>query len=356
MNKKIFIILGVVVVFVLGAYFWGNKNKQVVKVSKVNEERTEIVENKETVPLESINRRIAGQNQAAISESEYTSDELTFVDCLAMNKPLDSKTWQEGDSRVYKCADQPAKALDYPLPDGSCRNPIIPLSCFDGTGQGAALYEDASGCLKYKCLKGVCAFNAVPRIINCQANDTFRPTADYWWDQEGCFSVCAGTDRAAWVNTPINNLCLDEPELSFTGYFPNEAFYPEYYRRDGAIQQAAKVQRVEKRCSDDKEVKKYELWLKAINDKGAKQTYCNFICRGRKTEQCVLDGTADTYVDEWCLDQNGNRINPDNPAVAAVCPVAKKPVCASGTKVYEYTDYTGCEKYACTPTSVERYD
>lgn len=37
--------------------------------------------------------------------------------------------------------------------------------------------------------------------------------------------------------------------------------------------------------------------------------YCNYICRNRYEEQCILDGSFDTYYEEWCEDASGNRID-----------------------------------------------
>lgn len=303
------------------------------------------VSQRNQIALKNNGVRVADEVTKAEDQQLQPSDDLTYIDCLAANRPLDASEWKDGEDHVYKCADQPSEMIKYPQPDGSCRNPLVPTTCT----KGLAMQENSKGCLEYKCLEEpICAFDTDPKIVDCKTTTALHPEADFWWDQEGCFSICAGTENASWVNTPINNLCLDQPELSFTGYFPNESFYPEFYRRDGAIQKAVKVLRIEKSCKDDKEIQKYQLWLKRLGLFGEKQTYCNFICRNRKNEQCVLDGSPDSYVDEWCLDEKGNKINPDDETVDPVCDIAQKPECPSGMEVYPYTNRSGCQKYACT--------
>jgi len=226
-------------------------------------------------------------------------------DCNAIDSnAYGSKTWTDSQGCAHACKKTTAPATD------NCKNPKVPIECFDGTGASAYLYKDANGCFQYGCKLGKCAFDAKPRIVNCAASDTSHPDSQYWWDEDGCYTVCAGSELAKWIFTPIGTLCLDKPELSFTGYFPNSAYYSEFYNRDSPIHKAVVVQRIERKCSDNSFVKQYELWLKSGNENGKMQTYCNYACRNKYQEQCILDGTFDTYVDEWCLDANGNKIVP----------------------------------------------
>lgn len=97
--------------------------------------------------------------------------------------------------------------------------------------------------------------------------------------------------------------CLDEPY----GFRPNGISYPEYYQRSYVGHNAAVLHRKHVYCDSNES---YELAMKGLEEQylvlhGEKRDYCNYICRDRYYEQCILDGSFDTYYMEWCEDSNG---------------------------------------------------
>ncbi len=101
--------------------------------------------------------------------------------------------------------------------------------------------------------------------------------------------------------TPEFIPCLDKP----SGWMPSRYSYPEYYNRTNPIHQAVILYRTSKYCGTNEVIKKEVIQLHT-----PERDYCNYICRNRQYEQCILDGSFDTYYDEWCEDANGNRIIP----------------------------------------------
>jgi hypothetical protein len=98
--------------------------------------------------------------------------------------------------------------------------------------------------------------------------------------------------------------CLDSP----SGYMPNPRTYPEFYDRNSPIHKAVVLHRRHLNCADDS---LHEETMKGQEEQIIKLdgSYCNYICRNRKQEQCYDDGTFDTYYDEWCEDADGNKID-----------------------------------------------
>ncbi len=89
-------------------------------------------------------------------------------------------------------------------------------------------------------------------------------------------------------------------------YFPNPNAYPEYYQKDNPIHKAIVLHRTVKNCSDRAMIGEPQT-IKLKNTDGTTR-YSNYLCRDRYQEQCVSDGSFDTYYDEWCEDGNGNKI------------------------------------------------
>lgn len=100
--------------------------------------------------------------------------------------------------------------------------------------------------------------------------------------------------------------CLD----SSYGWMPNPASYPEYYDRNYPGHNAVVLHRKHVYC-DGGEL--YPLAMRGLEEQYVvlfteRQNYCNYLCRDRYYEQCISDGSFDTYYLEWCEDENGSFI------------------------------------------------
>ena len=97
---------------------------------------------------------------------------------------------------------------------------------------------------------------------------------------------------------PIEVEIHPKENVSGCNWYPNPNSYPEYYDESNKIHTATVLHRTTKECGTDKVVKSEEV-IKLTDSKGNK-LYCNYLCRNRYKEQCILDGSFDKYYDEWC--------------------------------------------------------
>ncbi len=99
--------------------------------------------------------------------------------------------------------------------------------------------------------------------------------------------------------------CLDESY----GWMPSAYSYPEYYQRSYVGHEAVILHRKHVYCSNSEPYTlMYGLEEQYLVLHGERRDYCNYICRDRYHEQCILDGSFDTYYMEWCEDADGNVI------------------------------------------------
>ncbi|MBM3249035.1 MAG: hypothetical protein FJZ10_06440 [Candidatus Omnitrophica bacterium] len=89
-------------------------------------------------------------------------------------------------------------------------------------------------------------------------------------------------------------------------YLPNLDRYPEFYEMENPIHKAVILHRTVHQCSDKSQVGEPQV-IKLKKDDGT--YYSNYICRSRFEEQCIQDGSFDTYYDEWCEDEYGHKID-----------------------------------------------
>jgi hypothetical protein len=82
-------------------------------------------------------------------------------------------------------------------------------------------------------------------------------------------------------------------------------YYPDLENKDHPVHKAALLHRSVRDCLRDTVV---EPERKIVLNRPDGTRYLNYVCRTRKTEQCVGDGSRDRYYDEWCEDRGGRRI------------------------------------------------
>ena len=75
--------------------------------------------------------------------------------------------------------------------------------------------------------------------------------------------------------------------------------WPEQPRNKRTI-----LHRTVKYCSNDSPKEFPGIPIEQIFPVGEEIRYLNYTCASRKQEQCFLDGTFDTYYDEWCEYEN----------------------------------------------------
>src|SRR3989344_874965 len=83
-------------------------------------------------------------------------------------------------------------------------------------------------------------------------------------------------------------------------YFSNQNTHSRFHQKDNPIHNAVVLHRTVKNCSDHAMTGEPQT-IKLENEDGTIR-YSNYLCRNRYQEQCVSDGSFDTYYDEWCED------------------------------------------------------
>jgi hypothetical protein len=89
-------------------------------------------------------------------------------------------------------------------------------------------------------------------------------------------------------------------------WWPNPNNYSEHYDTQNPIHKAVLLYREQRRCDDHSVIKGPET-IRLKNPDGTYR-YRNYLCRDRYQEQCIDDGSFDTYYYEWCEDECGNQI------------------------------------------------
>jgi len=105
-----------------------------------------------------------------------------------------------------------------------------------------------------------------------------------------------------YANVFRQKVTTDKPN----DYMPNPRFYPERYKKDSPIHKAKVLHRTVRRCSDHSPVSEPQV-IKIKRDDGT--YYRNYVCSNRYEAQCIKDGSFDSYYDEWCEDEFGDKID-----------------------------------------------
>ena len=98
----------------------------------------------------------------------------------------------------------------------------------------------------------------------------------------------------------------DQCITSNSSDLPSNILYPEYYEPGYVGTTASVMFRTLKDCTTGDDLSREEVIV-------LDGTLCNYTCRSRFPEQCLVDGSYDTYYIEQCYDNNGELIDVTQP-------------------------------------------